>query len=78
MFGVPESARAAALRGAGVNVTTSITGEEAAANVEQWHDELYELAEIKRQTPGEESRGERDDRQEQSHVLIVGAPRPEV
>jgi cytochrome P450 len=54
MFGVPESARAAALRGAGVNVTTSITGEEAAANVEQWHDELYELAEIKRQTPGDD------------------------
>ncbi|MEU1372463.1 cytochrome P450 [Streptomyces triculaminicus] len=54
MFGVPESARAAALRGAGVNVSTSITGDEAEANVEQWHRELYELAELKRRTPGED------------------------
>ncbi|MBA0125308.1 cytochrome P450 [Haloechinothrix sp. YIM 98757] len=54
MFGVPESARNAVLRGAGVNVTTSISGDEAEANVEKWHEELYELAEIKRRTPGDD------------------------
>ncbi|MER7166848.1 cytochrome P450 family protein [Micromonospora sp. NPDC000207] len=54
MFGVPASARSAVLRGANVNVTTSISGEEAEANVEQWHQELYDLAELKRQQPGDD------------------------
>jgi cytochrome P450 len=54
MFGVPENIRSSALRGATVNVTSSISGEEAEANVEQWHRELFELAEHKRREPGED------------------------
>ncbi|OXM51882.1 cytochrome P450 family protein [Amycolatopsis alba] len=54
MFGVPESARASALRGAGVNVTTTTTGDEAEANVELWHQELTDLAEFKREHPGDD------------------------
>lgn len=54
MFGVPESARASVLRGAGVNVSTNITGDVAEANVAQWHDELFELADYKRTNPGED------------------------
>nr|WP_232433802.1 cytochrome P450 [Salinispora arenicola] len=54
MFGVPEALRASVLRGAQVNVTSSISGEEAEANVEQWHRELLELVEAKREKPDED------------------------
>ena len=54
MFGVPEDIRASVLRGATVNVTSSISGEEAEANVEKWHQELLELVEHKRREPGED------------------------
>lgn len=54
MFGVPEDVREDALRGGAVNVDTTITPEEAAANVEQWHSALMELIEKKRQEPGDD------------------------
>lgn len=54
MFGVPEAARADALRGGEVNVSTLTTGDEAEQNVEQWHKALLDLAELKRQTPGDD------------------------
>lgn len=54
LFGVPESDRAGALRGGEVNINTSLTPEEAQANVEQWHQAMLELAETKRHTPGDD------------------------
>jgi cytochrome P450 len=54
MFGVPEEAREDALRGGAVNVDTTITPEEAAANVEQWHTALMDLIAEKRREPGED------------------------
>ncbi|WP_116044978.1 cytochrome P450 family protein [Amycolatopsis palatopharyngis] len=54
LFGVPEASRADALRGGEVNVSTTITPEEAAANVEQWHGAMQDLVETKRSTPGDD------------------------
>jgi len=54
MFGVPEESREDALRGGQVNVDTTITPEEAAANVEQWHDALGELVASRRRDPGDD------------------------
>ncbi|MFY1699796.1 MULTISPECIES: cytochrome P450 family protein [unclassified Solwaraspora] len=52
LFGVPEESRADALRGGEVNVSTSITPEEAAANVDQWHQAMQDLVELRRREPG--------------------------
>jgi cytochrome P450 len=54
LFGVPEEARAEALKGGEVNVSTSITPEEAQANVEQWHQAMLDLAARKREEPGDD------------------------
>lgn len=52
MFGVPEKARAEALRGATVNVNSQTDGDTAEASVDLWHEELLRLAEEKRTNPG--------------------------
>ncbi len=54
MFGVPEESRDDALRGGQVNVDTTITPEEAAANVEQWHDALGDLVADRHRNPGDD------------------------
>ncbi|AYV33091.1 6-deoxyerythronolide B hydroxylase (plasmid) [Streptomyces sp. ADI95-16] len=54
LFGVPADARADMLRGGEVNVDTSISPEEAAANVERWHQEMLDFVESKRRTPGDD------------------------
>lgn len=54
LFGVPVTARADALRGGEVNVRTTISGEEAAANVEQWHGAMDDLVASKHAEPGED------------------------
>lgn len=54
MFGVPERARAEALRGANVNVNSQTEGDEAEASVDLWHEELLRLAKDKRANPGDD------------------------
>lgn len=54
LFGVPAESRADMLRGGEVNVDTTITPEQAAANVEQWHREMHEFVEAKRRNPGDD------------------------
>lgn len=54
MFGVPEHARAEALRGANVNVNSQTEGDAAEASVDLWHEELLRLAEEKRANPGDD------------------------
>ncbi|MFI7639310.1 cytochrome P450 [Nonomuraea sp. NPDC049400] len=77
LFGVPEEARADALRGGEVNVSTSITPEEAEANVEQWHRAMLELAEHKRREPGDDLtsllvKPDGDDRSQLSDEEMAG------
>lgn len=52
LFGVPEEDRLEMLRGGEVNVDTSISAEEATANVERWHQQMLDFVESKRQNPG--------------------------
>ncbi len=54
LFGIPEHMRAEVMRGGEVNVDTTINHEEAVANVEQWHDVMYELIAMKRKQPAED------------------------
>ncbi|KJK58364.1 cytochrome P450 family protein [Saccharothrix sp. ST-888] len=54
LFGVPAEERAHLLRGGEVNVDTTITPEESAANVEQWHREMQEFIDAKRRNPGDD------------------------
>jgi len=54
LFGVPEEYRAEVMRGGEVNVDTTMTHEEAMANVEQWHQAMYELIELKRRNPADD------------------------
>ncbi|MDH6130145.1 cytochrome P450 [Kitasatospora sp. GP82] len=54
LFGVPAEERAQLLRGGEVNVDTTITPEESAANVEQWHREMQEFVDAKRRNPGDD------------------------
>ncbi len=54
IFGVPEESRAEVLRGGEVNVDTTINHEQAVANVEQWHEAIYDVIAAKRQTPGDD------------------------
>lgn len=54
LFGVPEESRAEVLHGGHVNVDTRITGEEAAANVEQWTTAIANLVAYKREHPGDD------------------------
>ncbi|MFH8716855.1 cytochrome P450 [Streptomyces zaomyceticus] len=54
LFGVPAEARAEMLRGGEVNVDTSISPEEAAANVARWHQEMLDFVDSKRRSPGDD------------------------
>jgi cytochrome P450 len=54
LFGVPEHMRRAVMRGGEVNVETTISHEEAVANVESWHQAMYDLIEMKRSTPDDD------------------------
>ncbi|MFJ6381068.1 cytochrome P450 [Kitasatospora sp. NPDC092039] len=54
LFGVPAEDRAQMLRGGEANIDTTLTPEESAANVEQWHREMTEFVESKRRTPGDD------------------------
>jgi 2-hydroxy-5-methyl-1-naphthoate 7-hydroxylase len=54
LFGVPEELRREVMRGGEVNTETTITHEEAVANVEQWHKAMYDLVDLKRRNPGDD------------------------
>jgi cytochrome P450 len=54
LFGVPEADRAGALRGGEIAVDTSVTPEEAEANVRDWFATFDRLIELKRETPGDD------------------------
>jgi 2-hydroxy-5-methyl-1-naphthoate 7-hydroxylase len=54
LFGVPEQARPGALRGGRVAVDTTLSPEEAAANLHAWQQALAELIQAKKQTPGDD------------------------
>lgn len=54
LFGVPAEERADLLRGGEVNVDTTTSPEEAAANVERWHQQMHEFVERKRRAPGDD------------------------
>jgi cytochrome P450 len=54
LFGVPEELRGEVMRGGEVNTETTITHEEAVANVEQWHQAMYDLVDIKRRNPADD------------------------
>jgi cytochrome P450 len=54
LFGIPDEYRADVLRGGQVNVETTITHEEAVANVEQWHQAILDVIALKRRQPGDD------------------------
>jgi len=54
LFGVPAESRADVLRGGEANIDTTLTPEQAAANVEQWHREMHDFVESKRRNPGDD------------------------
>ncbi|MGW2248822.1 cytochrome P450 family protein [Kitasatospora sp. NPDC001660] len=54
LFGVPEHMRREVMRGGEVNTETTINHEEAVANVESWHNAMYELIEMKRKEPDDD------------------------
>ena len=54
LFGIPEESRADMLRGGEVTTDSSITPEEAEANVRMWPDRFQQFIDAKRQTPGED------------------------
>lgn len=54
LFGVPEADRADALRGGEIAVDTSVTPEQAEANVRSWIATFERLIELKRRTPGDD------------------------
>jgi len=54
LFGVPEQSRAAILHGGEVNVDTTISPEESAANVERWQRDLADFVDHKRRFPGDD------------------------
>jgi len=54
LFGVPEHMRRAVMRGGEVNTETTISHEEAVTNVEEWHNAMYDLIEMKRKDPGDD------------------------
>ncbi|MEU1287206.1 cytochrome P450 [Kitasatospora sp. NPDC005856] len=54
LFGVPAEDRVQMLRGGEANIDTTLTPEESAANVEQWHREMHEFVESKRRNPGDD------------------------
>lgn len=54
LFGVPEESRAAILHGGEVNIDTTISPEESAANVERWQRDLADFVDYKRRVPGDD------------------------
>jgi 2-hydroxy-5-methyl-1-naphthoate 7-hydroxylase len=54
LFGVPADWREAVLRGGAANIDTTMTAEEAAANVEQWEREMHEFVDLRKSTPGDD------------------------
>ena len=54
LFGVPQENRAAVLRGGEVATDSSVTPEEAQANVEHWTNALAQLLESKRLDPADD------------------------
>lgn len=54
IFGVPQEARAEVLKGGQVAVDTTLTPEEAEANLRNWQASLHELAMSKRHSPGDD------------------------
>jgi cytochrome P450 len=54
LFGVPEELRGEVMRGGEVNTETTITHEQAVANVEQWHQAMYDLVDLKRRHPADD------------------------
>lgn len=77
LFGVPEADRADALRGGEIAVDTSVSPEEAEANVRDWIATFDRLIELKRRTPGDDLTSdliaaEDDDGTRLSHSELVG------
>jgi cytochrome P450 len=54
LFGVPDELREDTLKGGEVNLDTTITPEEAAANVAQWHTAMETLVELKKTHPADD------------------------
>jgi cytochrome P450 len=77
LFGVPEADRADALRGGEVAVDTSVTPEEAEANVRNWIATFERLIELKRRSPGDDLttdlvHGVDDDGTRLTHSELIG------
>lgn len=77
LFGVPESDRADALRGGEIAVDTSVTPEEAEANVRNWIGTFERLIELKRRSPGDDLttdliEGVDDDGNRLTHSELIG------
>ncbi|KOX24111.1 cytochrome P450 [Nocardiopsis sp. NRRL B-16309] len=71
LFGVPEEARPRILRGLELDVDTTLTPEEAAANVEQWQRDIQEFVEAKRRSPGDDLTSGLIDAQEAGHGRLT-------
>jgi 2-hydroxy-5-methyl-1-naphthoate 7-hydroxylase len=54
LFGIPEEARADILRGGEVTTDSSLTPEEAEANVRMWTAQFQQFIEAKRRNPGDD------------------------
>jgi cytochrome P450 len=54
LFGVPQEQRAAALAGGEATVDTTMTPEQAEANVAMWQQVLLDLVELKRREPDDD------------------------
>jgi cytochrome P450 len=54
LFGVPASDREAVLYAGKVNASTDITGAEAAASIEQYHDVMANLVATRQREPGDD------------------------
>ena len=77
VFGVPEADRADALRGGEVAVDTSVTPEEAEANVRNWIATFERLIDLKRRSPGDDLttdliHGGEDDGTQLTHSELIG------
>lgn len=54
LFGVPDDRRADVLAGGHKNVETTLSNEEAEANLGQWQDAIAELVAFKKEHPGDD------------------------
>ncbi|MFV2194662.1 cytochrome P450 family protein [Nocardiopsis sp. LOL_012] len=71
LFGVPEEARPAILRGLELDVDTTLSPEEAAANVEQWQRDIQAFVEAKRRSPGDDLTSGLIEAQEAGHGRLT-------